>query len=196
MSFFLFSRAQKRDTNPNRKFFNLNNKVINNDLNNNIKYRKNILDKDKNNNINYYKENKKNYKTKNINNFNHQRIIVKKQGNSYNIGKKDLIQIISNKKNFSIKENNLKYSLINESLISKEESLKNINYLNYKNKNILNGLFDKFFILNFKKNTYINLIKDKNFILPKLNPIYKFKYNKDNSNLRVKKGINKMNLDI
>ena len=62
MSFFLFSRAQKRDTNPNRKFFNLNNKVINNDLNNNIKYRKNILDKDKNNNINYYKENKKNYK--------------------------------------------------------------------------------------------------------------------------------------
>ena len=33
MSFFLFSRAQKKDTNPNKKFLNLNNKIIIKDSN-------------------------------------------------------------------------------------------------------------------------------------------------------------------
>src|SRR6266516_1013914 len=125
MSFFLFSRAQKRDSNSSRKFFNLNNKIIINDFKNNVN---------------------------------------------------------KNKEKFLNKEKNLEFLLLNESLISKEQSLDNVNYSSYNNNNILNELFDKFFILKNKKDININFLYNKKFILSKLNLIDKIKNNKYNYN--------------
>ena len=196
MSFFLFSRAQKRDSNSSRKFFNLNNKIIINDFKNNVNKKKTILDKDNIKHRNYYKGNKKEYKIKYFNNFNNQGIIKKEQRDAFNIEKKDLKAVITNKEKFLNKEKNLEFLLLNESLISKEQSLDNVNYSSYNNNNILNELFDKFFILKNKKDININFLYNKKFILSKLNPIDKFKNNKDNYNLLLKKNSNKMNLDL
>src|SRR6266496_4158750 len=166
MSFFLFSRAQKRDSNSSRKFFNLNNKIIINDFKNNVNKKKTILDKDNIKHRNYYKGNKKEYKIKYFNNFNNQGIIKKEQRDAFNIEKKDL-----------------EFLLLNESLISKEQSLDNVNYSSYNNNNILNELFDKFFILKNKKDININFLYNKKFILSKLNPFNKIKNIINNNNI-------------
>ena len=199
MSFFLFSRAQKRDTNPNRKFFSLNNKIINNDLNNNIKKKKKIINKDKINIINYYKKNKKQYITNYFKNYKNQKIINKEEGNAFNLEIKKKEVIIE--KNFLFfNENNSQCLLKKELLLNKEDWLLDVNYLNSKYNYILSTLFDKFFILNFKKDfkkdSYVNLVKDKNVILSKLKPIYILKKNKHNYNLKTNKKISKINIDI
>ena len=187
MSFFLFSRAQKKDSNPNRRFFNLNNKFISI----NLKNKNNIND------MNYYKENKKQYKSRYFNNLNSQGIIKKKQANEFNNFNKDLPVVTINKKNNSIEENNSKYLLKSKFLINKKQSLslENVNSLSYNN-DILNELFNKFFIINFKKDTYINLINDKKFILSKLNLIWNLKDHKFNSNLMTKKSIRNIYINI
>src|SRR5438046_925753 len=125
-----------------------------------------------NKNIKYYKKKKKQYKNKYFNNLNSQGIIKKKQANEFNNFNKDLPVVTINKKNNSIEENNSKYLLKSKFLINKKQSLslENVNSLSYNN-DILNELFNKFFIINFKKDTYINLINDKKFILSKLNLI-------------------------
>jgi len=141
MSFFLFSQAQKKDTNYNKKFFNLNNKIVNKEFND---------------------IGKKNF------------IIKNKISN-----KKDLMQVISipHKKSFTVKQDNLGYSVSKDHLILKVKLLEKINYLEY-DKNLLNGSFNKFYIFNSNKDIYNNTLKDKNFIISKLK---KFRNNEKNN---------------
>src|SRR5260370_188994 len=84
MSFFLFSRAQKRDSNSSRKFFNLNNKIIINDFKNNVNKKKTILYKDniKNKKFILYKLNKIDKFKNNKDNYN---LLLKKNNNKMNL---------------------------------------------------------------------------------------------------------------
>ena len=195
MSFFLFSRSQKRDTNANKKFFNLNNKIINKESNNKDNNRKNVFvtDKLKNKNIQSYS---KNIGYKYSNHFNIQ-VNVKKgvgqeQINSYYENKKKSIEVISNINYFLPEKDNIDYMF--ESLSNKEKYLQYLNKL--EDNNILNGLFGNFFLLNTKKDIYINSLNDKKFIFSKLKEIIYFKRYKFISNVNVKKGKNKNNLNI
>ena len=108
--------------------------------------------------------------------------------------KKNSIEVTSNINYFSTKKDNIDYILLNESLSNKEKYLQYLN--NLEDDNILNGLFGNFFLLNTKKDIYINSLNDKKFILSKLNEIINFKRYKFISNVTVKKGINKNNLNI
>ena len=86
-----------------------------------------------------------------------------------------------NKEKFKSKEeynkkDNMQYILFKDSLNNKGKYLESINYLESK-KNILYGLFSKFFIFYNKNNkdTYLNIIKNKKFILSELNRLRIFK---------------------
>lgn len=193
MSFFLFSRSQKRDTNANKKFFNLNNKIINKESNHKDNKGKNIYIKDKSNNRNIYSYIRNN-EYKYSNNINIQVDVKKGQINSLNENKKKLIEVTSNINYFSTKKDNIDYILLNESLSDKEKYLQYLKSL--EDNNILNGLFGNFFLLNTKKDIYINSLNDEKFILSKLNKIINFKGHKLISNVTVKKGINKNNLNF
>jgi len=193
MSFFLFSRSQKRDTNANKKFFNLNNKIINKESSNKDNKTKNVFFKDKLNNKKIHSYNKNNdYRYKN--NFNIQLDVKRGQINSFNKNKKNSIEVISDINYFFPKKDKIDYILLNESLSNEEKCLHYLN--NLEDDNILNGLFGNFFLLNTKKDIYINSLNDKKFILSKLKEIMNFNRYKFISNVTVKKGVNKNNLNI
>jgi hypothetical protein len=189
MSFFLFSRSQKRDTNPNKKFFNLNNKIIIKESNYNK--RKNILIKNEFTNKNIYSNKKKiDYNHNQI--LNSQVHVKKNEINSYIENKQDLMEVLSNMSmsmsisDFSLKKDNSNY---NESLDNKEKYIQNIEYLKYDN--VLDGLFGNFFLLSSNKDTNVFLIKDKEFLLSKLNKIINLKrYKNIPPNINVIKNIN------
>jgi hypothetical protein len=187
MSFFLFSRSQKRDTNPNKKFFNLNNKIIIKESNYNK--RKNILIKNEFTNKNICSNKKKiDYNHNQI--LNSQVHVKKNEINSYIENKQDLMEVLSNMSmsisDFSLKKDNSNY---NESLDNKEKYIQNIEYLKYDN--VLDGLFGNFFLLSSNKDTNVFLIKDKEFLLSKLNKIINLKrYKNIPPNINVIKNIN------
>jgi hypothetical protein len=163
MSFFLFSRAQKRDTHSNKKIFNLNNKIIIENKNKN-KNKISILNKDRINNTNLYNK-KKDFYFQN-NNINRQIDVKKRQTNMYN--NKELIKSLPYKNYISSKKDNLSYAIVNESLSNKKEYLEYSHPVNY-GRGILNGLFNNFFILNTKKGVNQNIIKEKKSFFFQLN---------------------------
>jgi hypothetical protein len=191
MSFFLFSRAQKKDTNSNKKFFNVNNKFINTESNSSIFNKKKTLISNIIKNDNKFITNNKYF-----NEFNSQ--INKEKGivKSFNTNKKDHMKVIPLKNSFSLKKNESNDLFFKDSLKNKDILINNINDSNYENNNLLNGLFSKFFLLNFRKDTYINIVNDKKFILSKLNEIRIPKKYKFNLFISKKKNINKNNLNI
>ena len=202
MSFFLFSRAQKKDTNFNKKFFNINNKIINKEFNNSL-VKNNIFNMDiiKNKNIHMIDKKYNNYK--NTNNLNLQKKTEKVKINSFNVNNKDYIETISDKVSFSLKKENSSHLYFKEFINNKEKKILKGNNSRY-DKNLLSGLFNKFFLLNNKNDININLLKDKKSIISKLNRYtnfekYKFGYiiieknniNKKKCNLFKIKDINK-----
>ena len=101
MSFFLFSRAQKKDTNSNKKFFNVNNKIINTESNNSIVNKKKVFINDKIKNNNKSITNNKNYKY--FNQFNYQINREKLLINPFNRNKKDLKKVVPIKNSLKLK---------------------------------------------------------------------------------------------
>ena len=168
MSFFLFSRAQKKETNSNKKFFNVNNKIIKKEFNDTLIKNKTFnMNKIKNKNIHIFDKNYSKYK--NTNNLDLQKNVKKVKINLFNINKKDSMETISDKVFLSVKKENenSNYLLFKESLYNYEKNILSDNY-SKDDKNLINGLFNKFFILNNKKFINTNLLKDKNFVISKL----------------------------
>jgi hypothetical protein len=144
MSFFLFSRKQKKDTNPYKIIINQYNK-----------------EKIKEKNITSYNS---------INNFDSHEIIKIKSSFINNENKKDLSlspQIIKTKEELNIKENILSSELKELAQIAKakEEHIKDTNILmNEDNSNIFNNMFTKFYLSLSDKNNFIKK-ENKNLTL-------------------------------
>jgi hypothetical protein len=176
LNFYLLSKTQKQDTNPNRNIVN---------------YKENELYKyveDKSNNKRIYDSNfvLKKIKIKNdkILNFREFRKLKYKKENKKSESqlfknKANLVDYTLNKKKEKILDK--EYFIFNETMYKKKNYMKKFFYSKNGNNNIniLNGLFSKFYILGKKKNKYINSKKKKS-ILYQLNNNLLFNINKDN----------------
>jgi len=123
MSFFLFSKKQKRDTSPNKIFLN--------------KYkRKNNISNDKDN-VNYEYNSLNEKRRIDSNNY-----IKKENKNSVILFNKDDKK--ENEIRKLIKDKKIEFKELKEPIIIKEEYIHEIDYSNYNNENLLNKLFNKF----------------------------------------------------
>lgn len=131
MGFFLFSKKQKKDTNPNKIFFNKYNQKI-------------LFNKDYINSNQSYFDKKRDTKHLNyiIKNIKDSIIILK--GNQTE--ETDMKNLMKEEKIESIK---LKGLLTNE-----EDYIQKINLSNFDNKNFFNNLFDKFYF--YRNNNKLN----------------------------------------
>ena len=172
LNFYLLSKTQKQDTNPNRNIINYKENEL-------YKY---VEDKSKNNKILNFKEFRKlKYKKEN------KRIqsqLFKNKGN--------LVDYKLNKKKGKIL--NKEYSIFNETIFNKKNYIKKFFYSKNgdSNVNILYGLFSKFYILGKKNNKYMNSKNKKKSLFDQLNNNILFNINKDN----IKSNLYKNNLNM
>jgi len=166
MNFYLLSKNQKKDTNPNRNFINYKeNEVyryvqhkpkIKDNIKKKVIINERVLNKEKNY-VNFKDSNNLNILIKNkeeMNSFNEKDINLIKTG-------VDIIKLNKYKKDSTLFKN---------IIYNKKDYLKKILNLNKGKNNILYGLFKQFYTLEDKKSTYLESISNKKRILFYINP--------------------------
>lgn len=144
MGFYLFSKKQKKDTNPNRIIFNKYNQK------NNILNNKNYVNDD-----NPFNKKRKMKYFSNIKNNKKDIIVLFNKNERKEIEKKKLI-----------KGENIEFIEFKEVLGNEETYIQEINFSNDENKNILNTLFSKFY--NYKDNNLNNNNEERKKLITKL----------------------------
>jgi hypothetical protein len=181
MSFYLLSKTQKRDTNPNRNFVNYKENEL-------YKYVENKSKKKQIYDSNFILKKKKVKKDKILNFERFTKFNYKKKN------KKLQLQLFNNKANLLVDKLNKKkvhilnneYPVFNDTMYNKKKYIKKFFYSkngNNNNINKLNGLFSKFYILSNKKNKNMNYIINKKKLLHDLNKNVIFNININNSKL-------------
>jgi len=166
MNFYLLSKNQKKDTNPNRNFINYKE----NELYKYVQHKPKIKDNIKNKVIINEKilNKEKNYvNSKSSNNLN---IIKNKKEAMNSFNEKDINLFKPSVDRIELNKYKKDSTLFKNIIYNKKEYLKNILKLNDGKKNILDGLFKQFYILDSKKSTYLELISKKKRILFYINP--------------------------
>jgi len=166
MNFYLLSKNQKKDTNPNRNFINYKE----NELYKYVQHKPKIKDNIKNKVIINEKilNKEKNYvNSKSSNNLN---IIKNKKEAMNSFNEKDINLFKPSVDRIELNKYKKDSTLFKNIIYNKKEYLKNILKLNDGKKNILDGLFKQFYIINNKKSTYLELISKKKRILFYINP--------------------------
>ena len=176
MNFYLLSKNQKKDTNPNRNFINYKENElyryvqhkpkIKDNIKNKVIINERVLNKDKND-VNF----------KDSNNLN---ILINKKEEMNSFNEKDINLIKTGVDKIKLNKYKKDSTLFKNIIYNKKEYLKNILNLNKGKKNILYGLFKQFYILEGKKSTYLESISNKKRILFYINPNSISDLNNDN----------------
>jgi hypothetical protein len=189
LNFYLLSKTQKQETNPNRNFINYKENEL-------YKF---VKDKSKNKRIydsNFILKNKKvrNNETPNFERFtafNYKKNNKKVQLQLFK-NKRSLLADKLNKKNKNIINNEC--SVFNETMYNKKKYIKKFFYSKNENNNLkkLNGLFSKFYILSNKINKYFTYKINKKYLLLDFNKNIIFNTNRG----KLKTDINTNNFNL